>query len=112
MDTPTKSILFGAASALFLASASYASPAGQAFEVTGAEASHTLFFDAEGGYTKQTDEGAKVGAWTLEDEVLCLIPADDPEPRCGGWVDLEVGESTISTEWSRDGSEVTILRIE
>jgi len=112
MNTATKSILLGAASALFLASASYASPAGQTFEVTGGETSFTLWFDAEAGYVKQTDEGAKVGAWTLEDDVLCLTAADSTEPRCGEWISLEVGESTVSTEWSEDGSEVTILRVE
>jgi len=108
-----KSVLFGAASALLLASASFASPAGQVFEVTGASSgSFTISFDGEDAYVITAGENTAAGTWTLEDGVLCLSSAEAEEPNCGAWTDLEVGESNVSAEWSQDGSEDTILRVE
>jgi len=112
MKNVMKTVLFGAVSALLLTSASFASPAGQVFEVTGPETAFTIALDAEGGYVITAGETEAVGAWTLEYGVLCLIAADIEEPNCGAWTDLEVGESTVSAEWSQDGSEHTILRVE
>lgn len=113
MKTAAKTVLFGAASALFLASAAYASPAGQAFEITAGETSYSLWFDEGGGYIKRTDDGAKVGTYTFEDGELCLTSAETQEARCGEWpADLAVDESAVSTDWSDDGLEVTILRVE
>jgi len=112
MKIVMKSVLFGAASALLLASASFASPAGQVFEVTEPEAVFTIAFDAEGAYVIEAGETTSAGTWTLEDGVLCLTGAESEEPSCGTWTDLEVGESTVTAEWSQDGVEVTILRVE
>ncbi|MCH8488412.1 MAG: hypothetical protein LAT81_00605 [Oceanicaulis sp.] len=113
MKTAAKSFVFGAASALFLASAAYASPAGQVFEITAGETSYSLWFDEDGGYIKQTEDGAKVGAYTFEDGELCLTSAETEEARCGEWpADLAVNESAVSTDWSDDGLEATILRVE
>jgi opacity protein-like surface antigen len=107
-----KTVLFGAVSALMLASAAFASPAGQVFEVTGPETAFTIALGAEGGYVITAGETETVGTWTLEDGVLCLIAADIEEPNCGTWTDLEVGETNVTAEWSQDGVEVTILRVE
>lgn len=112
MKITMKTVLFGAASAMLLASASFASPAGQVFEVTGPEIAFTISLDAEGGYVITAGDTQAVGAWTLEDGVLCLIDPAIEEPNCGAWTDLDVGESTVSAEWSQDGSEHTIVRVE
>lgn len=112
MKIVMKSVLFGAASALLLASASLASPAGQVFEVTEPEAVFTIAFDAEGAYVIEAGETTSTGAWTLEEGVLCLSAPEAEAPQCAPWTNLEVGESTVTTDWSDDGSEITILRVE
>lgn len=114
MKIVMKSVLFGAASALLLASASFASPAGQVFEVTGGGASavYTMSFEADGAYVLEAGGTSSAGTWTLEEGVLCLDAVEIEEPNCGPWLNLEVGESAVSTEWSQDGSEVTFLRVE
>lgn len=107
-----KSVLFGAASALLLTAASFASPAGQVFEVTQPESVFTIAFNAEGGYVVTAGETTSEGTWTLEEGVLCLNAPDAEAPNCGAWTDLEVGETNVTAEWSQDGVEVTILRVE
>ncbi|KAA5802209.1 hypothetical protein F1654_10235 [Alkalicaulis satelles] len=107
-----KTVLFGAASALLLAAASFASPAGQVFEVTETNTAYTVSFDAEGGYVIETADGSATGVWTLEEGVLCLTAADTGENRCAPWTDLEVGQSDVTTDWSEDGAAISITRIE
>lgn len=107
-----KTVLFGAVSALLLTSAAFASPAGQVFEVTGPETAFTIALDAEGAYVISAGETTNTGTWTLEDGVLCLTDPEIEAPNCGTWTNLEVGESNVTAEWSQDGSEHTILRVE
>ncbi len=74
------------------------------------------YFDADGGYS---DSLGRTGAtWTWADNQLCIVPpaeaaAQGSGPNCGPWDGtLAVGSSTTSSEWSQDGTEITISIIE
>ena len=72
------------------------------------------YFDADGAYS---DSLGRTGAtWAWADGQLCLTPpaeSGETDANCGPWDGtLAVGGSTTSTEWSDDGSEITITILE
>lgn len=107
-----KRILLAAAALVALSSAAYAEgPAGQSFDVVSGETVSTVTFTADGTYTHVAGDVIEEGAYTYADGELCLTPAEEgAEALCGDWTDLEIGESTTTTEFSTDGEELTITR--
>lgn len=107
-----KSIITAAAMALGLAGAAFADgPAGHVFDISAGDAGYQARFAEDGGYTNTL--GAE-GSWTYADETLCLqLPAEEgTQEICNPWESMEVGESMTTAEWSADGTEMTITRIE
>ncbi|MFP4519245.1 MAG: hypothetical protein ACLFQ5_07300 [Oceanicaulis sp.] len=108
-----KRILLAAAALVAVSSAAYAEgPAGQTFDVTAGETVSTFTFTADGGFTQTVGDEIAEGTFTYAEGELCLTPAgDEVEALCGDWTDLDIGESTTTTEFSGDGGEITITRI-
>ncbi|PWE16682.1 hypothetical protein DDZ18_10755 [Marinicauda salina] len=112
-----KTIAFAAAAAFGLSAAAFADhhmagPAGQSFEISSGEESYVGTFNADGTYT--TDTGAEMG-WTFEEGELCLTAMTEEgeeDTTCNAWEGMAVGDSVTTSEWSDDGSEITIERIE
>ena len=112
-----KTIAFAAAAAFGLTAAAAADhptagPAGQSFEITRGEESYVGTFNADGTYT--TDTGAEM-SWAFDEGELCLTATTEEgeeDTTCNAWEGMEVGESVTTGEWSDDGSEITIERIE
>lgn len=107
-----KRILLAAAAIVAFASAAFAEgPAGQSFDVVSGEAAWSVTFSEDGTFTHVSGDVISEGAYTLVEGELCLTAAgDEAEPVCGAWTDLEVGESTTTTDFSADGAEITITR--
>lgn len=72
------------------------------------------YFDADGSYS---DSLERTGAtWSWADGELCIVPpaeAEGASPNCGPWDGtLAVGGSMTTSDWSQDGSEITISILE
>ncbi|MGJ3232425.1 MAG: hypothetical protein ACFE0P_11565 [Oceanicaulis sp.] len=108
-----KRILLAAAALVAFSSAAFAEgPAGQSFDVVSGESVSTVTFTADGTFTHVAGDVIEEGAFTYADGELCLTSADEEaETICGAWTDLEIGESTTTTEFSSDGAELTITRV-
>ena len=100
----------GAVAVAFTAAAFAEGPAGQVFEVSTPAGTATVSFSAGGTYTIDTDEGSGTGTWSYGGGELCVDSGEGEV--CGSWSGLGVGESTVSTDFSQDGSAQTITRIE
>lgn len=108
-----KRILFAAAAMIAFGSAAFAEgPAGQTFDVVSGEDHSTVTFTADGTFTHTHGDTVSEGAYTYADGELCLTASDEgAEAMCGAWTDLEIGESTTTTEFSEDGAELVITRV-
>lgn len=106
-----KTILTAAAAAFGLASLAMADgPAGHVYEVTDGENTWQSTFSEDGGYS---NSAGGEGSWTYEGGELCLhMEAEDgTQSMCNPWEEMGVGESMTTTDWSQDGTELTITRI-
>lgn len=105
-----KTLMTAAAAALGLAGLAFANgPSGHVYEITNGDASWTSTFAEDGGYASSL--GAE-GTWTFEDGTLCMqIEAEEgTQEICNAWESMEVGESMTTSDWSSDGTELTITR--
>jgi hypothetical protein len=111
-----KRFLIAAAALVALSSAAFAEgPASQSFDLVSGETVSTVTFFDDGAFTHTAGDVIAEGTYTYADGELCVtMTGDDAEAEaealCGAWTDLEIGESTVSIEFSADGSEMTITR--
>lgn len=105
-----KAFATGVIAALGLAGLALADgPAGHVYEISipSAEVTYTTSFHEDGSMTNSLGQE---GSWTFEDGVLCITAGE--EPLCNPFEPTDVGESMTTTEWSVDGAEMTITRVE
>lgn len=84
-------------------------PAGHVYDIAipSAELTYTTTFHADG---RMENSLGQEGVWTYEGGELCIGSA--AEPTCNPFEMMDVGESVTTSEWSPDGAEMTITRIE
>lgn len=105
-----KAFATGIIAALGLAGMALADgPAGHTYEISipSADLNYTTTFHADG---RLENSMGQVGAWTYEDGVLCI--GSEEAPVCNTFETAELGQSMTSTDWTEDGSEMIITRIE
>lgn len=111
-----KMLLTAAVAALGLAGLAFADghgahgPAGHVYDVTDGENTWQSTFAEDGGYANSY---GSEGTWTYEGGTLCLQveSPEGPQEICNAWEDMAVGESITTTDWSAEGTELTITRI-
>ncbi|MFN3835309.1 MAG: hypothetical protein ACK4NO_05355 [Glycocaulis sp.] len=84
-------------------------PAGHVYEVNipSAEVTFTATFHADG---RMEDTLGQSASWTYADGLLCI---GEPEAmNCQPFQTGEVGDSVTTTDWTSDGSEMIITRVE
>lgn len=104
-----KSMWMGLIAATLTLGSALADPGGQVFDIVLGEIEYSTTFNEDGTYSNTLGSS---GNWSMDDENLCLTPTDGAESICNPWDSLEVGESTTTTVWSPDGSEMVITRVE
>lgn len=105
-----KILVTGLVAALGVASVALADgPSGHVYDISipSAELNYTTTFHADG---RMENSMGQEGTWTYEDGELCLGSAE--EPTCNAFDMMDVGDSVTTTDWSPDGTEMTITRVE
>jgi hypothetical protein len=84
-------------------------PSGQTYEINipSADLTYTTAFHADG---RMEDSLGRTGVWTYEDGVLCA--GSENAPLCNPFEPTDVGESVTTTQWTEDGTEMIITRVE
>lgn len=84
-------------------------PSGHVYEISipSAGLTYSTTFHADGALTNTMGQEAR---WTYADGELCIGAPD--AMNCNPFEVMDVGESVTTTDWTSDGSEMTITRTE
>ncbi len=94
------------------ASAQALGPENRAYAVDTADQRYTAQFRTNGRY--EDSRGAR-GSWSYDGRSLCMlvrIPYESEYEVCAPWVDLRIGESLLTNDWTADRSLARVTRIE